>query len=351
MIEFDDDDHFVPFGLSAEIGDHRHDSLARRGPRSKGKAGPDRSAADNTTAQRFVVAGPIPQAADLGVEARLARYRGLNRPLPAPVPANRDILSDIEHSAPHATTVLRWVGEQLDLARLVGTRACVLPPVLIVGPPGSGKTWLAQRLAQVLFGHAHIVYPCAGMNSAVPLKGQTRSFHESGPGVVIELLARNAASGGCMVWDELDKTGTSNWNGSALDALIQLLEPATSCALHDDFLQATVDLSLVSHIATANRIDELPAPLLSRLIVLHLDRPPLDALDAIVGGLRLDLAKRMRVPPEAIPYLDGFSLARLKRAWRAAGDLRVLRREYEAEVRRVLTAAEERRARSGTTVD
>lgn len=281
-----------------------------------------------------VVAGPIPAGHEPDLEQRLARYRCLCSRLPAPSLPIDMALQPLRAAAPQAGRVLELIQDQITLARAVGSTTLVVPPLLLVGPPGSGKTWLARQIASALFGAATLLYPCAGLSSAIPLRGQSRSFHGSGPGIVVDLLARHRTAGGAVVWDEIDKAGSGDWNGAPLPALLQLLEPETSRALHDDFLQATTDLSLVSHVATANSVDGLPAPLLSRFTVCHLECPGMAALPAIVDGFRAETARRLRVQLDRVPQLGALEIERLRRPIAGHIDLRELRRRYDAELLR-----------------
>lgn len=285
---------------------------------------------------RLIVSGPIGLNVEANAQSRIDRYRVLCTPLLAPAVPDDAALGDLRRAAPHATAAIDAVADDLALVRLLGARCFVVPPLLLVGPPGSGKTWLARQLALFACGPATLVYSLAGLNSAVPLKGQPRAFNGSGPGVTVDLLARHQTCAGCVVWDEIDKAGTSDWNGDPLHVLMQLLEPESNRALYDDFLQTTVNLSLVSHIATANSTGTLPPPLLSRFRIVELQRPPRAIVDHIVESLRAALARRLSVPLERVPVLGEVSLARMTHGMGQEVDLRLLRRRYEAEVTRQL---------------
>ena len=287
----------------------------------------------------MVVAGPIPPASDPAVQARLGRYQILNDPLPvSPIPGEEGF-ARLTDAMPHFREAIDLVAEHAALARNLGARCFTAPPILLVGPPGTGKTWLARELGRLLSSEVVRLYPCAGLNNALPLRGQSRAFHESGPGVAVDLLAQHRTAGGCVIWDELDKVGTSTWNGDPLQALVQLLEPETSRDLYDDFLQTKVDFHLLNHIATANRTSELPPPLLSRFNVVEVHSPGPSVVRRILAGFRADLARRFLIPVEDVPALDDVSAERVLRTGKMSTDLRAVRRRYEAELLRHVARA------------
>jgi ATP-dependent Lon protease len=160
--------------------------------------------------------------------------------------------------------------------------------------------------------------------------GSPRTFRESGPGVVIDATAKANVANPCVIWDELDKAGTSDWNGNFHTALLTRLEPETSSAAHDDFLMTSVDQSCVTHIATAM----LQRYLLSRFEVIAVPTPLDDEIDAILANFRQGLARDYGIEAGMVPHLPAIARERLRRRLREAGDLCKMRRMFEDEIAR-----------------
>jgi hypothetical protein len=129
--------------------------------------------------------------------------------------------------------------------------------------------------------------------------------------------------------DELDKCSSSH-NGDPLATLLGWLEPSTSAAVVDPVLGASVDLSGISWILAANRIDRLPAPLLGRAHVVHVDLLPLGAFDTVLAGVLADIAEELGVPDaRLLPPLETAEITLLQRMWKQTRTPRLLRRVVE----------------------
>ena len=152
-----------------------------------------------------------------------------------------------------------------------------LLPTVFLGPPGVGKTLFASALA-AKFGLEFDRLNLETSQAAFELVGTARGWSSSQPGRLFNWLASCASANGVFVCEELDKSGSDpRW--PTLNALIQLLEPSTSSAFTDKSLpEVKLDLSRVNWLFTANSLDGVSAPILSRLHIVEI--PSLTAVQA-----------------------------------------------------------------------
>ena len=203
-----------------------------------------------------------------------------------------------------------------------------LDPILLVGPPGIGKTRFAHELARRMRTRM-AVYSAGSAQAAFQLSGSDAGWSNAKPGIVFELLAHGDSAAPVLVIDEVDKIGM--WaRDNPLNALLDLTEPETARKYKDWCLQIMFDASRILAICTANEQAALPSPLLSRLEVFHVKPPSVTQRKLIIeacfgrlaathqcpAGLALDEASLSRAAET--PDLDVRALLRMIRAGFAA---------------------------------
>lgn len=210
-------------------------------------------------------------ARDLEILTRL-KDRGPLRKIinPALLDPSLEPFDKLAGKHPHFGEVIEFVKSQVVLSR-VSAKPLRIPPILLFGGPGLGKSHFTRDLAAAL---GTVCYRCP-MDASVSnasLLGLDRKWSNSAPGVLFDLLCVGGCANPVVLLDELEKVGRDT-KDDPLSPLHSLLEPSTATRVRDASMNFEFDASLVTWVATANHVLFLPASLRSRFREFRIDHP------------------------------------------------------------------------------
>ncbi|WP_313083395.1 AAA family ATPase [Pulveribacter sp.] len=183
---------------------------------------------------------------------------------------------------PNFTDVLDDVKRHVALAQ-DSRDGLEVTPMLLLGPPGIGKTHFARQLAELL-GTGMSLVPMSSMTAGWLLSGASSQWKGARPGKVFEALVEGEYANPVIVVDEIDKAACDA-QYDPLGALYGLLEHDTAQSFTDEFAEVAIDASQVIWITTANDERRIPDPILNRMNVFEVQPPSPEQARAIASRM------------------------------------------------------------------
>jgi len=224
----------------------------------------------------------LPQTANEGLRTlyeKMLRLGGQRFTVkPSALPEMQALFEDM----PNFAAVLEEIRRQLALC-VDSSDAIEMPPILLLGDPGIGKTYFAQRVSQLL-GTGFGFVPMSSLTAGWVLSGASSQWKNAKPGKVFDTFINGEYANPVMVVDEIDKA-SGDGQYDPLGALYSLLETKTAAQFVDEFAEIPIDASGAVWFATANDAARIPEPILNRMNVYEIEPPDADGSARIARSI------------------------------------------------------------------
>lgn len=210
------------------------------------------------------------------------------------------------------------------------------PIICLVGPPGVGKTSLANSIAKAI-NRNFVKISVGGINDEAEIIGHRKTYLGSSPGRIIQMMKKAKSSNPVFLIDEVDKM-TKDIKGDPASALLEVLDPEQNKTFSDNYIEEEFDLSKVMFILTANYLENIPEELRDRLEIININGyTEYEKLDICKKHIIKKSLKEHGLTKELINFSDEVILKIIRNYTKEAG-VRELTRQIDTIIRKIVTS-------------
>lgn len=225
---------------------------------------------------------------------------------------NEDLFKNLEEEFPNFKEVINFYKGQFRIKRL--SQKINMQPVLLLGPPGIGKTYFAKKLAEYL-KTGYTFLDMGSMSAKWILSGVNGTFKDAKQGKILDSILNSSTINPVIVMDEIDKARGGDYDPTVV--LYQLLEEINAKEFTDEFIDFTFNASGIIYIACANDAYKLSEPLLSRFKIFEIDLPDNNQFDKIIHNIYKEATTKSNIfaptlSKDIISLLKGKSMRNIK---------------------------------------
>lgn len=186
------------------------------------------------------------------------------------LPSSPEALDPLYEECPNFKDVIDDLREHITLAHAAANPP-PLPPILLTGDPGVGKTYFAKRLTKALATTFNFV-PMSTVSAGFILSGAAATWKDARPGKVALSLIDGDYANPMLLLDEIDKV-SAHAQHDPFGPLYQLMEPGTATHFRDEFIDVEFNCASIAWMATANEPARIPEPILNRMRIYAIAAP------------------------------------------------------------------------------
>ena len=206
---------------------------------------------------------------------------GNRKNLAGPPPA--DAMTNLRRDFPNFGEAIDQIEYAAALSKMSDRDWFQMQPLLLLGPPGVGKTAFAQAFANILGVYFKRI-DVGTMSTASVLVGLSLGWGSGHVGEIFKTITSSQTANPLIMLDEVDKLA-GHYMTPLEPTLLSLLEKESSSSFRDEALLLRINCSRILWIATANDMEKMSEPLRSRFNIVNVTAPTKEHLPNVLRSI------------------------------------------------------------------